>query len=36
MEKLSENLWIFKEPIEIKVITSYEAKIKISKQNIEK
>jgi adenylate cyclase class IV len=36
MEKLSKDLWIFKEPTETKVMISYEAKIKISKQDIEK
>jgi len=36
MERFSENVWILKDPIETKKMISYEAKIKISKQDIEK
>jgi adenylate cyclase class IV len=36
MERIYQNLWILKDPIETKKMISYEAKIKISLQDIEK
>jgi len=36
MERFGENVWILKDPIETKKMISYEAKIKISLQDIKK